>query len=156
MKHWVMTGMLVGALAAPGVVMAQTQRAPKQQPTTAPAADVSVQAMTLGTVRIPRAVKADGKPLPAGTYQLRLTTDEAKPDAVGTSGRLERWVEFVQKGEVKGREVATIVPQGETDMVVQDAPPRAGRAKVQLLKGGDYLRVWINRGGNQYLIHLVV
>jgi hypothetical protein len=62
----------------------------------------------------------------------------------------------VQKGQVKGREVATIVPQGETNMVVQDAPPRAGGAKVQMLKGGDYLRVWINRGGNLYLIHLVV
>lgn len=156
MKHWLMTGMLVGALAAPGTAMAQTERTPKQQPTTAPAVDLSVQAMSLGTVRIPRAVKADGKPLPAGTYQVRLTADQAQPDAVGTSGHLERWVEFVQKGQVKGREVATIVPQGESNMVVQDAPPRAGGAKVQMLKGGDYLRVWINRGGNQYLIHLVV
>ena len=25
-----------------------------------------------------------------------------------------------------------------------------------LLKGGDYLRVWINKGGNYYLIHLPV
>ena len=31
---------------------------------------------------------------------------------------------------------------------------RAGR-KVELLKGDDYLRVWINRGGTNYLIHLV-
>ena len=34
---------------------------------------------------LPRAVTADGKPLPAGTYQVKLTAQEAKPDAVGTS-----------------------------------------------------------------------
>ncbi len=78
--------------------------------------------MALGTVHIPKAVKADGKPLPAGTYQVRLTTDEAKPDAVGTSGKLERWVEFVQKGQVKGREVVSIVPQSEIKLVEKDAP----------------------------------
>jgi hypothetical protein len=27
---------------------------------------------------------------------------------------------------------------------------------VELLKGEDYLRVWINRGGNHYLVHLPV
>jgi len=25
-----------------------------------------------------------------------------------------------------------------------------------MLKGGDYLRVWINKGGNHYLVHLPV
>ena len=109
----------------------------------------------LATVSIPRAVKADGKPLPAGTYQVRLTTDEAKPDAVGTSGKLERWVEFVQKGAVKGREVVSIVPQSEIKLVQKDAPPAAGGSKVQLLKGNDYLRVWINKAGTHYLVHLL-
>jgi hypothetical protein len=112
--------------------------------------------MALGTVRIPRAVKADGKPLPAGTYQVRLTAEEAKPEATGTTEKLERWVEFVQKGDVKGREVVSIVPEGEAKLVQKDAPPRAGGSKVQMLKGGDYLRVWINKGGNYYLIHLPV
>ncbi len=130
-------------------------RTPKQQPNTAPAADVATTATTLGTVRIPKEVKADGKALPAGTYQVRLTADEAKPDAVGTSGKLERWVEFVQKGSVKGREVVSIVPQDEIKMVEKDTPPAAGASKVQMLKGNDYLRVWINKGGNHYLIHLV-
>ncbi|HEX5476047.1 MAG TPA: hypothetical protein VFX12_15420 [Vicinamibacterales bacterium] len=135
---------------------AGAHQAPKDQPTTAPAADFSDKTMALGTVRIPREVKADGKPLPAGTYQIRLTAEDAKPEAAGTSDNLERWVEFVQHGQVKGREVATIVPQAETKLIEKDAPPHPGAAKVQMLKGGDYLRVWINRGGNQYLIHLVV
>jgi hypothetical protein len=130
-------------------------RTPKQQPTTAPAADIATTATALGTVRIPKEVKADGKPLPAGTYQVRLTADEAKPDAVGTSGKLERWVEFLQKGSVKGREVVSIVPQDEIKMVEKDTPPAPGASKVQMLKGNDYLRVWINKGGNHYLIHLV-
>ena len=110
--------------------------------------------MALATVNIPRAVKADGKPLPAGTYQVRLTADEAKPDAVGTSGKLERWVEFVQKGAVKGREVASLLSKGDSTFVVKDTPPPAGGSKVQLLKGNDYLRVWINKDGTQYLVHL--
>ena len=32
----------------------------------------------------------------------------------------------------------------------------AGGVKVELLKGNDYLRIWINRGGTHYFIHLPV
>jgi hypothetical protein len=161
MKQWMIAGVLTGVLALAGTVQAQKpaaqgERAPKQQPTTAAAPDVTDTAMALGNVRIPRAVKADGKPLPAGTYQVRLTAEEAKPDATGTSEQLERWVEFVQKGDVKGREVVSIVPAAEQKLVQKDAPPPAGGSKVQVLKGGEYLRVWINKSGNYYLIHLPV
>jgi hypothetical protein len=55
---------------------------------------------------------------------------------------------------VKGREVVSIVPENEIKLVQKDTPPRAGASKVERLKGGDYVRVWINRGGNHYLIHL--
>ena len=85
---------------------------------------------------------------------MRLTAQEAKPEAVGTTELLERWVEFVQRGTVKGREVVSIVPGAEVKNVVKDAPPASGGSKVQMLRGNDYLRVWINRGGNLYLIHL--
>jgi hypothetical protein len=162
MKQWVIAGALAAAAALAGTAQAQTPaaqgatRAPKDQPTTASAANVPDTAASLGTVRIPRAVKADGKALSAGTYTVRLTADEAKPDANGTSSTLERWVEFVQKGDVKGREVVSIVPQDETKLVQKDTPPRPGHAKVEMLKSGDYLRVWINKGGNYYLIHLPV
>jgi hypothetical protein len=99
-------------------------------------------------------VTADGKPLPAGTYTVKVTAQEAKPEAVGTTEPLERWAEFSQGGAVKGREVVTIVPQAEIKMVVKDAPPPPGTSKVQTLKGNDYLRVWVNKGGNHFLIHL--
>lgn len=130
-------------------------REPKTQPNTAAEANASDTAMALGTVRIPRAVKADGKPLAAGSYQVRLTAEESKPNAVGASEKLERWVEFVQRGDVKGREVVSIVPQAEAKLVQKDTPPPANGSKVQMLKGNDYMRVWINKGGNYYLIHLV-
>jgi hypothetical protein len=55
---------------------------------------------------------------------------------------------------VKGREVVSIVPSAEIGQVADSKPPRAGASKVELLKGNDYLRVWINRQGTHYLIHL--
>jgi len=132
---------------------AASHEAPKSQPATAEEPSAP-GAMALGSVRIPGAVKADGKDLPAGTYQVRLTADEAKPDAKGSSEKLERWVEFVKGGQVVGREVVSIVPATEAKLVQKDTPPAAGGSKVETLKGGDYMRVWINRGGNYYLVHL--
>ena len=151
-KQWVVVGILAGTLFA-GDALAQHKQ-PNEQPNTATAPEVPAGEVPLGIVRIPRAVTADGKPLPAGSYTLRVTAQEAKPEAVGTTEALERWVEFVQRGEVKGREVVSIVPAGESKMVVQDAPPRAGGNKVQMLRGNEYLRVWVNKGGHHYLIHL--
>lgn len=145
---------IVLAACVTGPVLAQ-HKAPNQQPTTASAPAAPTGEVSLGTVRLPKAVTADGKPLPAGTYTLRVTAQEARPEAVGTTESLERWAEFVQKGSVKGREVVTIVPEAEIKMVVKDAPPRPGSgAKVQTLRGNDYVRVWVNRGGTHYLIHL--
>ncbi len=153
-KHWVLVCVLAGALGAWGSsVAAQQQRVPNQQPTTAAAPKVPTGQLALGNVRIPRGVSADGKPLPAGTYQVRLTEQPAKPEAVGTTEALARWAEFVQKGEVRGREVVNIVPQAEIKMVVKDAPPAPGQSKVQVLRGNEYLRVWINREGHHYLMH---
>ena len=153
-KQWVLVGILAGALFGQDQAALAQHKAPNQQPSTAGAPTAPTGEMALGSVRLPRAVQADGKPLPAGTYQVRLTAQEAKPEAVGTSENLERWVEFVQRGTVKGREVVSIVPQAEIKMVVKDAPPASGGSKVQVLRGNDYLRVWINRSGNHYLIHL--
>ena len=111
---------------------------------------------SLGSVRIPRTVKADGKDLKAGTYTVRLTAQDAAPPTVGIIR--ERWVEFVQGGKVVGREVASIIPPDEVKDTQQgpDLPgkqPKAG-TRVDTLKGGDYVRVWITRQGVQYLIHM--
>jgi hypothetical protein len=139
-KQWILVGIVAGLLVTAPVSAQHT--APKQQPATAAAPSA------------PAGELADGKPLPAGTYTVRLTAQEAKPNAVGASENIERWVEFVQQGTVKGREVVSIVPQTEVKEVVKDAPPAANGYKLQPLKGGEYVRLWINRGGNHYLIHL--
>lgn len=152
--QWVLAGALVAALAATDAYAQHT--APNQQPTTTEAATAPAGEVALGTVRLPRAVMADGKALPAGVYQVRLTADPARPDAVGATEELSRWAEFLQNGKVRGREVVTIVPAAEAKIVAKDPPPAAGRSKVQMLKGDDYLRVWINRGGTHYLIHMPV
>ncbi len=140
----VMFATLLAAAFTASAVAAQQQ----------PASLQSTGSMTLGTVRISRDVTADGKPLKAGSYQVRLTAEEAKPEVAGTDARLERWVEFTQRGQIKGREVVSIVPQADIGQVAKGKPPRPGASKVELLKGNDYLRVWINKGGSHYLIHL--
>lgn len=108
---------------------------------------------SLGQARIPRAVVANGQPLAAGTYSLRLTTD-AVPAVVGQTPSESRWVEFVQGGQVRGREMATVLSAAELAAVTEGRRPAAGAARVDLLKGNDYVRVWLNRNGTHYLIHL--
>ena len=152
-KEWVLVGILAGALtAAPAFAQHKT---PNQQPSTDAAPTAPAGELVLGSVHLAKAMTADGKPLPAGTYQVRLTAQESRPDAKGASENLERWVEFLQKGAVKGREVVSIVPAAEAKQVVKDAVPApGGAAKVQNLKGNEYVRVWFNKGGNHYLINL--
>ena len=120
-------------------------------------AQVPTGETNLGTVSIPRAVMADGKPLPAGRYTVRLTAQTASP-APGALAELERWVEFVQGGQVRGRELVSIVPAEEVKMTMPgpDMPGGVGRTgtRVEMLKGGEFLRVWIARAGHNYLIHL--
>jgi hypothetical protein len=151
-KHWVLVGILAGSLCASDA-LAQHQT-PNQQPNTAAAPAAPTGDLVLGKVHLPKPVTADGKPLAAGTYDVKLTAQEAAPKAVGTTPPLERWVEFTQGGTVKGREVVSIVPQAEIKMVVKDAPPAPNASKVQVLRGNEYVRVWINKAGNHYLIHL--
>ena len=153
-KQWVLVCVVAGLLSA-SEAFAQ-HKAPNQQPATAAAPAAPAGDVVLGSVRLPRAVSADGKPLAAGSYQVRLTAQASKPDAVGATEELERWVEFVRGGTVAGREVVSIVPQAEIKMVVKDAPPPSGGSKVQVLRGNDYLRVWINRAGTHYLVHFPI
>ena len=144
MKVRILVAVLAAVLTA-GVVSAQTT----------PQGQVPAGEANLGSISLPRSVMADGKSLKAGTYQVRLTAQAASPAVAGQT--MERWVEFVQGGKVAGREVVSIVPAGEAKDLQPgpDAPAstRSG-SKVEMLKGNEYLRVWINRGGVGYLIHM--
>lgn len=157
MTHTWLVGILAGVLVA-GSAATQAQQkpaAPAQQKASVPAGET-----VLGTVTIPRAVTADGKPLPQGRYTVRLTAQAAQPTVPGQVPDLNRWVEFVQGGQVRGREVVSIIPPDEVDDTQPGPDLDPGRAprstiRVEMLKGGEYLRVWIARQGTQYLIHLV-
>jgi hypothetical protein len=138
MKHMVLVATLVAGLSAAAIVSGQT----------APAAGSS-----LGSVTLAKRVMANGQPLAAGTYQVRLSADIAKP-GVGQTADAERYVEFVRGGKVLGREVATVVSAADIASIVKGPKPAANGSRVDTLKGDDYVRVWINRGGMNYIIHM--
>lgn len=107
----------------------------------------------LGTVHLTHKVLADGKPLAAGTYQVRLTSEEPKP-AVGQNPSAEKYVEFLKGGKVAGREVASVIGPEDIAKIAKGKKPKTNSSSVELLKGGDYVRVWINKGGTNYLINM--
>jgi hypothetical protein len=98
---------------------------------------------------------ANGQSLAAGSYTLRMAADPVSP-VVGQGPEAAHWVEFVQGGQVKGKELASVVAPADTKLVAKRTPPAAGKPLVQLLKGADYLRVWVNHDGSQYLVHLAL
>jgi hypothetical protein len=131
MTHRWLVGVVTGVLLA-GSAATEAQ----QKPATVPTGEV-----VLGTVTLPRAVRADGKPLAAGTYTLRLTAQAAQPTVPGQLPDLNRWVEFVQGKTVRGREVVSIIPADEVSQTVQGPDLEAGKAprtatKVQMLARG--------------------
>ena len=136
MKKVILAAALVMSLVTPLAISAQTRPANP----------------ALGSVTLNRKVTADGQPLAAGTYQVRLSADEPKP-VVGQSPGGARYVEFVRGGTVVARELATVVSDTDVKSVVKGPQPARGGVRVDLLKGNDYVRVWINRGGTNYIIH---
>src|SRR5438445_2592011 len=135
MKQLVIVGALVGALSAATVEAQST-------------------GSTLGTVHLTKKVMADGKPLAPGTYQVRLTSDAPKP-AVGETPNAEKYVEFLRGGKVVAREVATVVSAADIGKIAKGPRPKGNNSsRVDTLKGGDYVRVWIVKGGENYIINM--
>ena len=109
----------------------------------------------LATVRITQPVMAEGKLLPAGTYDLRVTGEHPTPLA-GQSRDAQQWVEFVADGKVVAREIAEILFDLDlTPVGTSSAPVRSG-TRVETLKGGEFLRISVKREHERYLIHLPV
>lgn len=107
----------------------------------------------LADVTLPRPVMADGRPLPAGQYELRLTTQ--RPPAVpGLPQEAACWVQFVRDGVVAGRELATVIAATDISAVAKGPAPKRNGARVDLLKGGDYFRIWVDREGTNYIINV--
>jgi len=98
-----------------------------------------------GEITIPSAVLADGEELAAGMYLLRLADDGPESSA--------RWVEFVSGDSVAGRGLAVVISDDEMSEVSESGMLR-NEARVEVLKEADYVRVWLNRDGVNYLVHL--
>jgi hypothetical protein len=148
-------------IATPAMAIAQSPTTPRSSQPSSPEARADDDNLKipqgerwLGTVRIPADVLADGKPLPAGTYRVRLTGKHADSVVVGQRAELERWVEFVSGGTVRGRAMAPVVPAPVVDQVAEKAPPAQGRFRVERLRGDEYIRLWYNLNRDQILIHL--
>lgn len=154
MRQQVFAGILIVAVMVGLTATSMVGSVEAQQ--LASTVDVPQGDLELGAVNLPRRLMADGETLTAGEYQVRLTARAATPDTVGALSVLERWVEFRQGDDLKGREVVTIVPSAEISDVAKSAAPASGSSRVELLKENEYMRVWINQGGTHYLIHLVV
>ena len=149
-----LAALMVAAVDLSAQAKPQTAKPAMEQQTSKPAMDKQAGgAVNLGSVNIPRAVKADGQSLEPGTYQVRITETPAAPPAPGQTPQFERWAEVLRGGKVVGREVVTVVPASDIKQIAEMNPPPSGGSRAEVLKGGDYLRLWINRGGNHYLIH---
>jgi hypothetical protein len=105
----------------------------------------------LGTVQLTRSLMANGERLAPGTYQVRLSTDAVTPGA-GPQG--EAWLDFVRGGKVAGRELAIVVSDADVKSIVKGASLPAGQTRVEMLKEGEYWRVWLHKGASHYFIHL--
>ena len=112
--------------------------------------------IVIGTVHIPKAAVANGAGLPAGTYTMRVS-DEQPTVPAGQSPDAEKWIEFVQGGKVVAKEMASVVTDAVMASEVADrGRPKPGQTWLQTLKGGDYYRVWVNKGGMHYLVNLAI
>jgi hypothetical protein len=109
----------------------------------------------LATVRVTTTVMAGGKALSAGTYDLRLTQQRPTPLA-GQSPEAQRWVEFVADGKVAAREIAEVLRDDDLPAVGASSLPVRNGTRVELLKGGEFLRISVKRDRERYLIYLPV
>ena len=105
---------------------------------------------SLGTVRFAQAVQVGGTLLPAGTYEVRLTGEHLAP-LPGQSEEAEQRVELVSNGQVVAKDVATVIPVTTAAVVGTSGGPSVG--VVQMLKGGEFLRVSFNKGSERFLLH---
>jgi hypothetical protein len=110
---------------------------------------------TLATVRITANVTAGGTPLPPGTYEIRLT-QERPASPPGQLSDSQRWMEFVANGRIVAREIAEVLRDDDLPAVGASSQPVHSGSRVEMLKGGEFLRISIKRERERYLLYLPV
>ncbi|MBI3049372.1 MAG: hypothetical protein HYY76_13790 [Acidobacteria bacterium] len=110
-------------------------------------------ASVLGTARLTQPVLVGGKLVQPGTYEIRLTGEHLKP-LPGQSEDAGQEFELIAGGQVVASDFAEVVSAAAAPV---GASGRAtARARVELLRGGEFLRIAITRQGELDLIHLPV
>jgi hypothetical protein len=115
----------------------------------------ATDADVLATVRITTAVMAGGTQLPAGTYDIRLTQERPTP-LPGQSRDAQRLVEFVADKNVIAREIAEVLQDEDLPAMGASAQPVRSGTRVEMLTGGEFLRISVKRERERYLIYLPV
>ena len=67
---------------------------------------------------------------------------------------LRRWD---RSGKIRVRRDSAnrrVVPASEVGKIAKGPRPKGNGSRVDTLKGGDYVRVWIAKGGNNYIINM--
>ena len=108
----------------------------------------------VATVTITEPVKADGKALAPGTYEVWILDDRPNLGA-GAPSDAQRVVELHHNGKMVAREVAEYFAASERPVGTSGtAGSRMGKAAVEKLRGGEFVRIAINDASGRYLIHL--
>jgi hypothetical protein len=105
------------------------------------------------SVTINQQVMVDGTPLPAGTYQIWVTNERPEVGA-GAPSDAQRVVEFAQNDKVVARTVAEVFPARSRDAVGTSGNTGTMRARAEMLRGGEFLRVSFTDAEGRFLIHL--
>ena len=106
------------------------------------------------SVRIPITVLADGKPLPPGQYTLRLTGNQ--PPQPGQPSGAQQAVEIMAGGKVVARETAEVLRDDDRPPVGASSQSVQSGTRVEMLKGGEFLRISMKRDGARYLVYLPI
>ena len=110
-------------------------------------------ATVLATVQISTPVLAGGTSLAAGRYEVRLTGEHPTP-RVGQPRTPQESVEFVVNGKVVARDVAEILYDDDLPSIGASSQRAKTGTRVELLKGGEFLRISVKRERERYLIYL--
>ena len=102
------------------------------------------------TVTISQQVMVDGQPLAPGTYEIYVTNERPSTGAGSTDA--QRMVEFARNGQVVAKTIAELFPAAGNRAVGTSGG--ASRARAQMLRGGEFVRVSFNDADGRYLIHL--
>ena len=114
-------------------------------------AGTTAGASVLTTVQISTPVLAGGTLLAAGRYEVRLTAEHPTP---GQPRNAQESVEFVVNGKVVARDVAEILYDDDSPSIGASSQRTKTGTRVELLKGGEFLRISVKREHERYLIHL--